>query len=173
MSRSRKHQGRPAVPASTPAAASAAVATPPEPHHAPPATRQRFALRVAAAAVLLWSLALALLAGFTSNPRFVSQDQILHADAVVVARRDGDSQDRLRIEEVLAGELAVDEVISVLNLRDASPPEAGPRWLVPLNRFHQDYLVTTLDGQRANPLIYSASAETQAEVGRILRDAHK
>src|SRR5262245_6074683 len=78
----------------------------------PPAVAGRPRL-LTAVVVLAVAGSLALLAMdlWTSNPQVVSRDQILKADAVVVARRT--SAGSLRIERVFHGELAEGDEISV------------------------------------------------------------
>lgn len=128
------------------------------------------------AAILFWSLALAAMWLLTANPLLVSRDQVLQSDAVVTARLDGAGRGRLRIESVLSGNLAQDDVVTVLNLPPHPELEAGRACVVPLQRFRRDYQVTVLEGQRSPPLpplVYPATPEAIREVNRILREANQ
>jgi hypothetical protein len=137
--------------------------------HVRPITAQsRLALTLVAAATALWVLALAVMAITTSNPTMISHDQLLKSDAVVIGRLAGETRDRLRIEQVLKGDLAAEDEVTVVNWSDVAALPAGPEYLVPLTRFRQNYIVTILKEQRASPLIYRATPETIGEVKRIL-----
>lgn len=167
LSRTRKSTGTPAAVVTEPhVVASNDLAS-----AATTERKQRVFLKIAIGGVLFWSLALAAMALFTANPLAVSRDQILRADAVITARRDKDRPDRLRIERVLSGGLTADDLVVVHNLPEDSPLAIGESCVVPLSHFRRDYVVTTLETQRAPPLIYHASPETIAEIRQILREA--
>lgn len=170
MSRTRKPHGRPAAAATVAAAASIATQSA-VPWQAVP--KHRLVLKLAVAATLLWSLALAGMALLTANPPTISRDQFLRADAVVTARLDEARPDRIRIESVLSGGLTADDVVTVLNLPEQSGLAAGESCIVPLSHFRRDYKVTTLEGQRDPPLIYRATPETMGVVRQILREANR
>lgn len=175
MSRSRKPHGN-----SPRAAAQDASAATPDPR-APllkPQPSRRPLLVLAIAATFFWSVGLAALALLTANPPAISREQILRADAVVVARperaaqRNGSRLDRLHVERVLSGGLSKDDVITVLNLPKNSPLATGVSCVVPLTHFRRDYEVTMLAGQPDPPLIYRATPETMEIVNQYLREAN-
>lgn len=109
----------------------------------------------------------------TANPPAISRAQILRADAIVTARIDEARPDRLHVERVIFGGLSPDDVVTVHNLPERSELSAGGICVVPLTHFRRDYLVTTLEGQRASPLIYRATPETIGEVKQLLREANR
>ena len=107
----------------------------------------------------------------TANPSTVSREQVQRSDAVVLGRLVAAGRDEIRIERVLRGDLALDEVVTVLNRGDVTELAADRSYLFPLTRFRQDYVVTTLKGQHASPLIYPAAPETIVTAVEFLRDA--
>lgn len=109
----------------------------------------------------------------TANPPPISRDQLLRADAIVMARLDKGRSDRIRVERVLSGGLSADDVVTVLNLPENSELTSNAICVLPLTHFRRDYVVTTLEGQRVPPLIYRATPETIGEVKLILREASK
>jgi hypothetical protein len=135
--------------------------------------KHRLILKLAVAATMLWSLALAGMAFLTANPPAISRDQLRRSDAVVTARLDKARPDRIRIERVLSGGLTADDVVTVLNLPEQSAFAAGELCVIPLSHFRRDYKVTMLEGQRAPPLIYRATPETMGAVKQILREANR
>jgi hypothetical protein len=141
---------------------------------------------LAALAFTFWSGTLVVMAITSANPTLVSRDQILHADDVIVARIDDPERDSVRVERVLSGKLAVDDRITVLNLRDAMLPGVLPRrdrksppphlkavdksLVLPLSRFRQDYVVTVLDGP---VLVYPAEPRFIDPIRKLLREVRQ
>jgi hypothetical protein len=117
-----------------------------------------------------WSLALLAMDITTARPQVISRDQILSADAVVVARRESAESDRVRVERVFRGPVAEGDVLRIVNLADVQGLDRGQDWLLPLSRDRQDFAVTTLEGQRVAPLAYASSPATIEQVKAILRD---
>jgi hypothetical protein len=172
LSRKRKSHGKEA--AAEPAAPAHTVATAaPPPPAALPTTGQRIAVKLAALAVIVWTLGLAALTLFTANPTTIGRDQVMQSDAVVTAQLVEAGRDRVRVEQVLLGEVAAGEVISVLNLLEVPGLSIGMTYLLPLSQFREDYVVTTFAGQQSPPLIYPATPETIAEAKQALRESRK
>jgi len=162
LSRQAKPQGR---------SAGATTASPPPGLTDEPAVPSRLVVRLIALAGLGWLGALAVMAWFTANPKALSRDQIIHADAVVIGRRVDPRRDRVKIERVLSGNLAADTEIDVLNLNDVSDLSSERSYLLPLTFFRQDYRVTTLEKQQVPPIVYPAEPEYIDRVKQALRDA--
>lgn len=106
---------------------------------------------------------------WTAKPEIVSPGQILKAHAVVVARRVRVDGDRIRVERVIRGDLEADHEVRVLNLADVPDLSSDRSYLFALSRFRQDFNVTTLEGQRAVPLVYPASPDVIEQAKSILR----
>lgn len=119
---------------------------------------------------LAWSLTLLVMAFQTANPLVVSRDQLLKADAVVIARRIRAGDEHVRVERVFHGNVAAGDELRVLNLAGLAGMAGDQSYLLPLSQFRRDYVVTTLEGQRAAPLVYSISPDTIEAVKAILRD---
>jgi hypothetical protein len=124
-------------------------------------------LWLAAVLAIGWSATLLFMDVQTANPVVVSREQVLESDVVVTGRRLGGDQ-RIRVERVLYGNLDVGKELKVLNLEELATGEE--QCVFPLTVFRGDYLVTTLAGQRAAPLIYRVSPDTIETVKAILRD---
>jgi hypothetical protein len=137
-----------------------------------PLPRRVGLLRLAIAAFAAWVLALGALALLTANPVAISREQLEQADAVVLARM-VEGQPRIRVERVLGGNLAPEDVVTVLNLDDVPGISPAKSYVIPLTRFRQDYAITMLRAQRPPPLIYPAGPETIGRARDILREAGK
>lgn len=136
-----------------------------------PAVPSKLVVRLIALTGLGWLAALAVMAWVTANPKTLSRDQIIHANAVVIGRRVDPRRDRVKIERVLSGNLAADTEIDVLNLNDVTDLSPEKSYLLPLTFFRQDYRVTTLEKQQVPPLVYPAEPEYIDRVKQVLRDA--
>ncbi len=129
-------------------------------------------LAVTSVLAVAWTTTLVVMDVMTARPRIVSQDQILKADAVVIARRRAREGDHVRVERVFRGPVAEGDDLRVLNLADV-PGMTGDRdYVLALSRFREDFVVTKLAGQRVPPLVYASSPATIEEVKSILRDRH-
>jgi hypothetical protein len=117
-----------------------------------------------------WSLALLVMDATTARPRVISRDQVLSADAVVIARRDSEESDQIRVERVFRGPVAEGDSLRVVNLDDVRGMAADQEYVLALSKDRKDYAVTTLKGQRDVPLVYASSPETVEEIKAILRD---
>jgi len=106
----------------------------------------------------------------TARPQVISHDQILSADAIVIARRDSAESDRMRVERVFRGSVAEGDVLRIVNLGEVQGLRPHQDCLLPLSRDRQDFAVTTLPGQRVPPLVYASSPATIEQVKSILRD---
>jgi hypothetical protein len=115
-----------------------------------------------------WSAALLLMDVETANPAVVSRDQLLESEIVVVARRLRPGSERVRVERVLYGNIDVGKELRVLNVEGLAADEG--LYVFPLTPLRGDYVVTTLEGQRAPPLVYRVSPDTIESVKSILRD---
>ena len=131
-------------------------------------SRRRF-LGLVFALAAGWSLTLLLMDVFTANPRIVSPGQILSSHVVVVARRVLADGDRIKVERVIRGDVSPDHELRILNLADVPDLATDRSYLFALSRFRQDFAVTTLEGQRAAPLVYPASPEVIEQAKSILR----
>jgi hypothetical protein len=107
---------------------------------------------------------------WTSNPRLVSRDQVLASDAVVIGRLSRLPDDRVKIERVFLGDLTEGDEIRVANLPEVSGLAEGAAYLMPLAAFRNDFVVTTLEGQKVPPMVYQPTPETVDQVKAILRD---
>jgi len=137
-------------------------------------TAHRRFLGVVLALVALWSLALLLMdvgtvKPRTGQPKIVSPGQILKSHVVVVAKRVRTDGDRIKVERVIRGNIPPDEELRVLNLADVPNLSNDRSYLFALSRFRQDFEVTTLDGQRVEPLVYPASPDVIEQAKAILR----
>jgi hypothetical protein len=117
-----------------------------------------------------WSLALVVMDATTARPRVISRDQVLSADAVVIARRDSAESDRVRVERVFRGPVAEGDSLRVVNLADVRGMAADQEYVLALSKDRRDFALTTLKGQRDIPLVYASSPETVQEIKAILRD---
>jgi len=106
----------------------------------------------------------------TARPRVISRDQILSADAVVIARRVSAESDRIRVERVFRGTVAEGDSLRVVNLGEVPLLVQDQDYVMALSRDRQDFAVTTLEGQRAGPLVYASTPPTIEEIKAILRD---
>jgi hypothetical protein len=107
---------------------------------------------------------------WTSNPRLVSRDQILASDGVIIGRLARPGENLVKVERVFLGNLAEGDELRVVNLAEVPAMADGQAHVLPLSAFRNDFAVTTLDGQKAPPLVYDRSPETIDEVKAILRD---
>jgi len=128
-------------------------------------------MRLIVVAAVGWLGTLAALASFTANPTVISRAQLLQSDAVVIAQRVDPAHDRVKIERVLSGNLAVDSEIAVLNLNELTELTSAKSYVLPLTFFRHDYRVTKLEGQEVAPLVYPATPEYIDRVKQTLRDA--
>jgi hypothetical protein len=117
-----------------------------------------------------WSLTLLVMAWQTSNPVVVSPDQLLNSDVVVVARRVAAGDDHVRVERVLHGAVAERDELHVRNLKGVGGMADDQSYLLALSQFQGDYVVTTLAGQRAAPLVYPLSPDTIEAAKSIIRN---
>jgi hypothetical protein len=92
------------------------------------------------------------------------------SDAVIVGRlvRPGDTL--VSIERVISGNLAEGDELRIVNLAEVPAMADGRRHAIPVSAYRNDFVVTTLDGQKAPPLVYDASPETIDQIEAILRD---
>jgi hypothetical protein len=127
-------------------------------------------LAAAALLAVAWSAALFLMDLSTANPRLVSRDQILAADAVIIGRIARPGEKLVKVERVFLGDLAEGDELRVVNLSEVPAMADGEGHVMPLSAFRNDFAVTTLDGQKAPPLVYDRSPETVDEVKAILRE---
>jgi len=118
----------------------------------------------------LWSLVLLVMDATTARPRVISRDQVLSADAVVIARRDSAESDRIHIERVFRGPVAEGDSLRVVNLDEVRGMAADHEYVLALSKDRRDFAVTTLKGQRDVPLVYASSPETVEEIKAILRN---
>lgn len=154
MSRSRNSQDKSA------AAAVVAAAPPPKPQEAsplPPTPVRRTVLWLAAGLAVAWTIWLAGMGWTTANPALISGAQIDRADAVVIAKVIEPAHNRLRVDRVLSGRLAAEDEITLLNFADVRNADGDGPFLIPLTQFREDYVVTTIEGQRTPPLVYPAT----------------
>jgi hypothetical protein len=107
---------------------------------------------------------------WTANPLVVSRDQILKAHSVVIARCVGPGDDSVKVERVFYGNVEAGDTLRVRNLVDLSGFDRERAYLMPLSQFRGDFVVTTLEGQSAGPLVYPASPASIDTVKAILRD---
>jgi hypothetical protein len=121
-------------------------------------------------AAAAWSAALFLMDVWSSNPRLVSRDQILASDAVIIGRIARPGENLVRVERVFFGDLAEGDELRVVNLAEGPAMADGEPHVMPLAAFRKEFAVTTLDGQKAPPLVYDRSPGTIDEVKAILRD---
>ena len=105
----------------------------------------------------------------TGAPRIVSPDQLLGSHVVVIARRTRAEGNQIKVERVLRGEINPDREARVLNLADVPELSTDRSYLFALSRFRQDFKVTTLEGQRTEPLVYPALPEVIEQAKTILR----
>jgi hypothetical protein len=131
-------------------------------------SRRWLALTIVLAAA--WSLVLLGMDATTARPQIVSRDQILTADAVVVARRDSAEGDRVRVERVFRGSVAEGDSLRIVNFPEVQGSSNNQDWVLALSREGGDFVITTLDGQRAPPRVYASSPATVEQVKSILRD---
>ena len=117
-----------------------------------------------------WSLVLLVMDATTARPQVVSRDQILSADAVVVASRDSAEADRVRVERVFRGSVAEGDVLRIVNFPEGQGPTGNQDWVLALSQDRQHFAITTLEGQRVPPLVYASSPATIEQVKSILRD---
>jgi hypothetical protein len=127
-------------------------------------------LALAALLAVGWSAALFLMDLTTANPRLVSRDQILASDAVIIGRIARPGEAMVKVERVFFGDLAEGDELRVVNLSEIPAMADGEGHVLPLSAFRNDFAVTTLDGQKAPPLVYDRSPETIDAVKAILRD---
>lgn len=106
----------------------------------------------------------------TSNPVVVSPDQLLNSDVVVVARRVAAGDDHVRVERVLYGTVAERGELRVRNLKEVGGMVDDQSYVLALSPFQGDFVVTTLTGQRAAPLVYPMSPDTIEAAKSILRN---
>src|SRR5262245_18905569 len=118
----------------------------------------------------VWSLALLVMDATTARPRVISRDQVLSADAVVLARRDSAESDRIRVERVFRGSVAEGDSLRVVNLDEVRGMVADQEYVLALSKDRRDFAVTTLKGQRDVPFVYASSPETVEQIKAILRD---
>jgi hypothetical protein len=128
--------------------------------------------RLAAAALVAgaWSAALLIMDASTSNPRLVSRDQVDASEVIVIGRLSRPAENRVRVERVFRGDLTEGDELRVANLADVPVMADGRSHLMPLSAFRGDFVVTTLEGQKAPPLVYDPSPEMIDQVKAILRD---
>jgi hypothetical protein len=119
---------------------------------------------------VVWSLALLIMDATTARPRVISRDQIRSADAVVIARRVSGDSDQIRVERVFRGPVAEGDSLRVMNLSEVRDLTEDLDYVLALSRDGQDFVITTLEGQRAVPLVYANSPATIEEIKAILRD---
>ncbi len=119
-----------------------------------------------------WTTALLVMDVTTARPSVVSNDQILRADAVVIARRKAPDSDRVRVERVFRGPVAEGDDLRVLNLGDVRGLSDDRDYVLALSRSREDFVVTKLAGQRGPPLVYATSPTIIEEIKSILRDHH-
>jgi hypothetical protein len=117
-----------------------------------------------------WSVTLLVMALQTANPLVVSRDQLLKSDVVVIARRVRAGDDHVSVERVFRGNVAAGDKLRVLNLADIGGFADDQSYVLPLSPNSDGYVVTTLDKQRAAPLVYPVSPDTIEAVKSILRD---
>jgi hypothetical protein len=116
----------------------------------------------------VWSLALLVMDATTARPRVISRDQIRTADAVVIARRL--SAESVRVERVFRGSVAEGDSLRVVNLPEVRELPRDQDYVLALSRDGQDFVVTTLEGQRTVPLVYESTPATIEEIKAILRE---
>jgi hypothetical protein len=121
-----------------------------------------------------WTLILAALAVVSSNPLVVGPDQILRSDTVVVARVIDAEHQRVEVEAVLKGLVREGDKLTILNLSKAPRSASGAywgsggRWLLPLEHFRHDYIVTTLPKQLSPPIIYEDSRDARDQAWNVI-----
>lgn len=165
MRRKRRADSTEEMPTISSHSAATLFAVSPAPVFQPPSSAR---LKLAAAGVLCWSLALIVLAVFSSNLPIVSADQLCKSDAVVIGQRLDNAVDRIRIVRVLVGDVAVDDELFVPNLPAVADVLPQTRYICPLKRVRGEYAITTLDGQQTSPLVYPATPALLAQSQRIL-----
>jgi len=153
--RFRSHPHEPAGPAET---------------RSPSSAVRRRLFWLASIVAAAWSLTLLVMAWQTSNPVVVSRDQLLNSDVVVVARRSHAGDDHVRVERVLYGTVAERDELRVRNLKEVGSLVDDTSYVLALSQFQGDYVVTTLAGQRAAPLVYPVSPDTIEAAKSILRN---
>ena len=92
----------------------------------------------------------------------------LELPGIVHQRRLSTGSDRLIVDRVFRGDVAVNDRLTILNLRDVPPLDAETGHVFALSPFRQDYKVTVLDRQAASPLVYPATLPNIEEVKRLL-----
>jgi hypothetical protein len=127
-------------------------------------------LAAAALAAVAWSCTLLLMDVGTSNPRLVSRDQVLASDAVVIGRLGRPVTNIIKVERVFSGNAEEGDELQVVNLREVPGLAEGTVWLMPLSAFRNDFVVTTLDGQKVPPLVYEPTPGMVDQVKTILRE---
>lgn len=107
---------------------------------------------------------------WTSNPRLVSRDQVLASQVVVIGRASHPGENRVTVERVFLGDLTEGDELRVVNLAEVPGLTDGRSYLMPLSPYRNDFVVTTLDGQKSAPLVYDATPGNIDQVKAILRD---
>jgi hypothetical protein len=119
-----------------------------------------------------WSLLLLAMDFWAIARIVVGPGQILKSDVVVIGRRIAAGQNDVEVERVFKGDADEGATLRVVNLAEAPRIAAGPSYIFALTRFRGDFMVTRLDGQRANAdlLIYPATPATIEQTKAILRE---
>ncbi|MBI3862964.1 MAG: hypothetical protein HY290_13820 [Planctomycetia bacterium] len=143
------------------------------PRQTPPAdhlSAGRRWLGVTALLAVAWSLALLAMDIWTAGRPVVGPGQIRKADVVVTATLTAAGNDRIEVQRVFKGHVALGSRLKVVDLADVPQLATGKSYIFALTHFRDAYEVTKLEGQRGGLLVYPATQETIEQTKAILRE---
>ena len=120
-----------------------------------------------------WSVVLVILVFSSAGSFVVGPGQVQKSDVVVSARLVPQGRDRVEVERVFKGEgIERGAILRILNLSDIGTLDPQSTIIFPLTKFHGDFTVTKLEGQRpdSKPLIYPLTTATVEQTKSALRD---
>ena len=106
------------------------------------------------------------MAAFTANPITINREQVLLADAVLLA--DVTAADEIRVARIWSQRRPVPAETLRLDNLAATRARIGKRYLIPISRTPSGFQVTptALPGQV--PLVYPQTSEAEEQLDRVL-----